>query len=54
MNDGQVFSAALQFLARVDIKGHEALAMAQVQQRLAQLVQMAQMPRAVDAQPEDA
>lgn len=40
MSDSQVFNLALQFLQRVDLKGSEAMTLAQVQQRLAQLANM--------------
>lgn len=45
MNDEQIFTFALQFLARTDLKGSEALAMANVLARLDQLAKTAAATR---------
>jgi len=45
MNDEQIFTFAMQFLARTDLKGSEALAMANVLGRLEQLAKTAATTR---------
>lgn len=54
MNDEQIFSFALEFLARTDLKGREAVAMANVLARLDQLAKTAATTRRpIDAPPPD-